>query len=109
MVDFLRVNGRPDPTTDPLQPLISAETCHEILQALQTDELLIAFCRVHRLPDAVPACILGVPAAHLSRIMMSARLRLAAEIPELAVLLAGRRRGLPTSAPPAPPESEFAF
>ena len=90
MIDSPKKLEASGPRGDPLQALISRDTCQEIVGAMTARELLIALCRIQRLPDEIPAYILGVSVPHLSVIMAHARLRLAADLPELAALLDGR-------------------
>ena len=77
---------------DPLEALIRAETCAEILEQLRPQELLMAVLRLQGHTDAEIAERFGVHRTRITRRMIAARLRIERELPEAARWLRGRRR-----------------
>jgi hypothetical protein len=75
----------------PLDELIAREACAEILSLLRPDELVVAALRLEGLDDAQIGRRLGMDGLTVSQRMIRAQQRIAAQRPDLAGLLAGRR------------------
>lgn len=75
----------------PLDELIARESCAEILSLLRPGELVIAALRLRGLDDAQIGEQLGVDRSAISQCMGRAQQRIAAQRPDLAGLLTGRR------------------
>jgi DNA-directed RNA polymerase specialized sigma24 family protein len=86
-----------------LDELIAREACAEILSLLQPEERVIAALRVQGFDDGQIAETLGLDRSTVCRRMLRAQQRIAEQRPDLAGLLAGRRRssGLRPSGAPA--------
>ena len=76
----------------PLDELIAREACAEILSLLRPDELVVAALRLEGLDDAQIGRRLGMDGPAVSQRMIRAQQRIAAQRPDLASLLTGRRR-----------------
>ena len=79
----------------------SRETCRLIIEAMTPDETIIAACRLHGLPDRVPASLLGITQPTASKIMDGLKGRLIDQYPELRLTLEGRSR--PSGPQPSQP------
>jgi DNA-directed RNA polymerase specialized sigma24 family protein len=77
---------------DPLDWLIAQETVREILETLAPGQLVVAALRMEGLSNEQIADLLGITHQAVNSRMVKARRRLARELPELAVMIEGRRR-----------------
>jgi hypothetical protein len=81
----------------PLNRIVERETFAEIVALLRPEELIVAALRLEGLTDGQIGRLLGLTRAAVSYRMQQAQERIAAEAPELAPAVAGRR--LPCSRP----------
>jgi DNA-binding CsgD family transcriptional regulator len=76
----------------PLERLIEQETFGEMVALLTPEELVVAALRLEGLSDAQIGALLDIDRSAICHRMQQARERIAAEIPELAATLRGRRQ-----------------
>ena len=87
-----------------LDELIAREACAEILSLLQPEERAIAALRVQGFDDGQIGGDLGLERSTVCRRMLRAQQRIAEQRPDLAGLLAGRRRSSGLRPPGAAPD-----